>query len=196
MASEMPSRQCARHRVLGVASMRPRRDGLGNADGSVMIITRHTASMRPRRDGLGNSDDLVDWVPAPPASMRPRRDGLGNEPIDYVEFQRKKASMRPRRDGPALSKADIGSSLKLIHHVKKPYCSKALWRFERGRRQPRHLAARFVGAKSGSPFPCIPTLVSTYYITVARRSIFENVLPMLSTESSILSAGPTSMSRT
>ena len=36
----------------------------------------------------------------------------------------------------------------------------------------------------------------SYYMTVACRSIFENVLPMLSIASSILSAGPTSIRRT
>src|ERR1700682_3638105 len=36
----------------------------------------------------------------------------------------------------------------------------------------------------------------SYYMTVACRSIFENVLPMLSIASSILSAGPKSIRRT
>src|SRR5579875_2236406 len=37
------------------ASMRPRRDGLGNFARHDVVIDHQAASMRPRRDGLGNA---------------------------------------------------------------------------------------------------------------------------------------------
>src|SRR5579875_2833760 len=87
--------------TLRFASMRPRRDGLGNLDHAVREHDgRAAASMRPRRDGLGNEDH----VPAGIGERKGFNEAEARWPRKYGDagWHRpilRHASMRPRRDG-------------------------------------------------------------------------------------------------
>src|SRR5579875_1957029 len=87
MASEMASARQP-HFAHACASMRPRRDGLGNPRLGEVSDRVADASMRPRRDGLGNQQNRADQDREGGASMRPRRDGLGNTAQRGIDFTR------------------------------------------------------------------------------------------------------------
>src|SRR5579883_2356417 len=94
------------------ASMRPRRDGLGNILEWREYRLRPLASMRPRRDGLGNAARRHHVRHEDVASMRPRRDGLGNHSAPEEAGEPRQASMRPRRDG--LGNRRLAQALSLL----------------------------------------------------------------------------------
>jgi hypothetical protein len=160
------------------------------------------------------------------ASMRPRRARLGCDgPQGIAQRQNRgfnEAEARAPRMQPPYKPLDTKaiqprlrpvagddwrslpvSERHRINHVKELHDSNNLSRFERVRGSARHVAARKhpAGTKLIQSRPLIfvgitGNLTGSCYMTVARRSIFENVLPMLSMASSILSAGPTSIRRT
>ncbi len=106
-----------------VASMRPRREGLGEGVQAAGGAQRDPASMRPRREGLGERAGCagprsgrqrfneaearrprravrLPWqIRQSDASMRPRREGLGEAGARADRVDRHPASMRPRREG-------------------------------------------------------------------------------------------------
>ena len=135
------------------------------------------ASMRPRRARLGCSHPISPWTPRQSGRVFDRWPGTMGKARQFLH--------------------DIISTMSKSFTIPTIYRDSSGCGISRGT-SPLESAqrARKLFSQVPSLFRITDDVTGFCYMTVARRSIFENVLPMLSMANSILSAGPTSIRRT